>query len=193
MDSINYYTTTSDWQAILNQAVHSQKSNIDEHIKGYIIHLLIYSSFQIQQKLSVKDIAIMDANLDLIKLETNILREIADKCLLYAGLFPEKALTHSDGIQYFTKLGQSAYQAIARRSTETNREIYEHLSHKFLEIIEILHELRELTTEDKYLDPINAMAIWEATGSQYAYKYLLSQCKAAIPMHITEKTDKTYH
>jgi hypothetical protein len=97
------------------------------------------------------------------------LRILGDECLLFAGLFPKQAESKRVTIDYFIQLGQNAYHAVSR----TTDDLYALLASHFVLLTDIL----QTASNEPALLPLEAYERWQATGSERAYKILLTYTK----------------
>ena len=94
---------------------------------------------------------------------------IGDCCLIYAGLNSEHAATIGVPIAYLAQVGSAAY----RQFSELARDpVFELLSDYFVDVIGVLHGLREIEEDRICMDPLNAFQLWEETGSVHAWRTL---------------------
>lgn len=69
-------------------------------------------------------------------------REIGDRCLLIAGLFPKQAQRRCVGDDYYASWGQTAYAETAMRMRSTLGRLYSELAHMFGRLVCVLRLLR---------------------------------------------------
>lgn len=97
------------------------------------------------------------------------LQIVGDECLLYAGLFPLQAEKKHVKIDYFIKLGRTAYHNISSCATD----LYGSLAAQFVLLTDIL----QIARNESDLLPLDAYERWQTTGSHRAYKMLLLYTK----------------
>ncbi len=100
------------------------------------------------------------------------LREVGDKCLLFAGFFPEQAEKKQVKIKYFIELGQTAYIQVASLSKAGSASLYNALSYDFISLMEILHAIRGFSDPANELSPLQAFELWTDVKSQHALSIL---------------------
>src|SRR3569833_1614669 len=93
------------------------------------------------------------------------LREVGDKCLLYSGLFPERAARRRVKVSYFVDLGRSAYQHLSGRLGHDAATLYQRLAYTFVGLMDVLQTMRELGQQQARPDPLRAYELWRDTGS----------------------------
>jgi hypothetical protein len=77
-----------------------------------------------------------------VRLQADQLRDVGDRCLLTAGLFPGVAKRKRVSVHYFNDLGRSAYQGVSERVGLGLEHLYAALARRFEECVEVLNALR---------------------------------------------------
>jgi hypothetical protein len=96
----------------------------------------------------------------------DLLRELADKCLLFAGLYPEQAIKKGVEVDYFIRLGKTAYLTLSDLTALSLAELYYHLSEDFILLMNVL------------------LASWEFNPSRHGDKAdLIKSYKSYLPYH----------
>lgn len=72
------------------------------------------------------------------------LRDVGDRCLLIAGLYPQQAQRRLVGLEYFLSLGSQAYADLAVAAREVWAEFYRNLARRFARLVRVLVEVRRL-------------------------------------------------
>ena len=109
------------------------------------------------------------------------LRDVGDKCLLFAGFFPEQAEKKCVKVKYFVELGQTAYIQLAELSKRRSAALYHALGCGFVNLMEILHVIRGLRAPmADPLTPLQAIELWTDVNSQYALTVLRRRTSSAI-------------
>ncbi len=96
--------------------------------------------------------------------EADALIQVGDECLLLAGLFPQHLTRRSLNLNYFIKLGQSAYGALSLHT----HDLYEGLSRQFVVLTDVLFYVRESAV----LSPYDAYCRARDIGSEHALRIL---------------------
>lgn len=105
------------------------------------------------------------------------MREVGDHCLLFTGLFPQLAERRLVRISYFVGIGRNSYRQLAALLDRGVASMYGHLSETFIVLMDILHAMRELGGET-LLTPIQAMELWQQTGSRRCYRQVCRDGRA---------------
>ena len=70
------------------------------------------------------------------------LRDVGDRCLLIAGLYPGLAERRRVGIDYFVDLGRGAYFEVADASRNAYAALFEQLARSYRELVRTLRAMR---------------------------------------------------
>lgn len=87
--------------------------------------------------------------------------EVAEKCLLFTGLFPARAEKRLVNIRYWTDMGRTAYQQLAVATQEALSEFYETLAHEFVTLMTVLIACRQHPWLEPNISIIDAYSLWE--------------------------------
>lgn len=185
MSIMTNVTSTALWQEIVYEAEQSCSVMLKEELESYLVFLLMR---YINRPDVVKQIIASEflQSLELSAIQREVaLRDVGDKCLLFAGLFPNLAKKRLVRVSYFVKLGQAAYFRISKKSND----LYEDLSHQFVPLMDILQSIRQYTKKYPDLLPLEAYELWNDTGSQRALTVLkqYTQDSEAIPLTLPMK------
>lgn len=99
------------------------------------------------------------------------LREVADKCLLFSGLFPDFADKHVS-ITYFVDLGKQSYHLLGSNDRSALAKLFHALGIHFVSLMDVLQAMRELAGNQLSLTPIQAEELWRVTQSKHALTVL---------------------
>lgn len=165
-------TITAHWQALVQEAESSGHINIGEELESYLVFLLERFTSKPEIVKSVLGLEFLQGASDLGLKQQDELREVGDKCLLFAGFFPGRAERKRVRISYFVKLGQTAYAILSSHSKQKVSELYKALGIEFVPLMDILHLVRRIANDTNSLTPLQAQELWEDTSSQYALKEL---------------------
>lgn len=70
------------------------------------------------------------------------LRDVGDRCLLIAGLFPRLASRRRVTTDYYIDLGRGAYSTASERAPRCERELFADLAQAFCSLVEVLDAVR---------------------------------------------------
>jgi len=128
MNIVTRETATALWHEVVHEAEASCRIMLREEIESYLVFLLM-------RYIDRPDVIRQIVALDFLqgvestrKMREMVLRDVGDRCLLFAGLFPALAETRLVRLSYFVRIGQASYFRISRKSND----LYDHLSHQFV-------------------------------------------------------------
>jgi hypothetical protein len=153
------------WQDLVRDAENSCAIHLNEKLETYLISLLTRYLNKPEMTKSVFATALLEALEDSNNNRYAQLRDVGDRCLLFAGLFPRIAEKRRVKLRYFVDVGQSAYYAIA--ATE---DLFSTLALKFVPLMDVLQSIRQPPD----MLPLEAYEQWQELGSQRAYQLLKS-------------------
>jgi len=164
-------TSTAQWHRLVTDAEAEIGTHLDEDLESYLVFLLMRFT-------SRPDIAGSILALDYLhglqargQLQQEQMRDVGDICLLHAGFFPKRAEKRLVKISYYVDLGRSAYRHLANQSRTALANLFGHLSHEFVAIMDTLQAIQQLDQNHSMrLSPIEAVELWQDTGSRQAKK-----------------------
>lgn len=161
-------TSTAQWHALVNEAQVAAACQLDENMESHLVFLLM--RFATCPDMATRMIAIdyLEAILQSGKDRHQRLRDVGDHCLLFSGLFAERAGSRQVSISYYINIGRSAYQQLSEHMQRGMAEIYAQASHCFVVLRDVLHAMRELDANNPCMAPLLAHELWHKNGSQYA-------------------------
>lgn len=168
-------TATAQWQALVSEAELLSAIKLSEELESYLVFLLMRfsESPEVVHSIIAEELIENLNQLNKLKYDKNgALRDIGDKCLLLSGLFPGNARRRRVRISYYVKLGQSAYHSLSDAYANKLATLFCELSSHFIGLMDILHTIRSLTSEQMALDLLQAEELWSDTHSAYALKTL---------------------
>jgi hypothetical protein len=163
MSILTHDSTTALWHKVVLEAEQSCSIALQEEIESYLVFLLMR---YLDKPEWVKQIVALEflEGVTLAPLKREFaLRDVGDKCLLFAGLFPNIAKTRLVRLSYFVKMGQASYFGVSRKSND----LYDHLSNQFVSLMDVLQSIRQHPKTPDLL-PLEAYELWNDTGSQRA-------------------------
>ncbi len=165
-------TITAQWQSLVKEAESSNNLRLNDELESYLVFLLGYYNQRPDIANSILAKEFLTGMTEKYTRQRECLREVGDKCLLFAGFFPEQAEKKQVKIKYFIELGQTAYIQVASLSKPGSASLYNALSYDFLSLMEILHSIRSLSDPKKELTPLQAFELWTDVKSQRALTVL---------------------
>ena len=158
---------TAGWRALLTRAANDVDLALEQPVEDYLTCLLVRQIGRpttrhagLERGFALNFMADgSDQGFD----------DIAEQCLLFAGLFPEQAAEQMMPVSYFVRLGQDAYR---RHADASGDNLYALVGARFVKLMDVLQSMRDLDTECFCLDALSAYAQWQETGSAHAYRVL---------------------
>lgn len=167
-------TAMAQWHHLVSDAEAHCHCHIGETLQSYLVFLLMRFLKRTDIVHSILALEFLQASADTHPNTPHQhylqWREIGDKCLLLAGLFPALTERRRVNASYFIELGRSAYYQLAITRHE-QASLYSELVQAFVKLRDILQTLRELDGR-KCLSPLAALSLWEETGSPQALQNL---------------------
>lgn len=183
---------TAQWHELITDAQASSGIQLDTPIESYLIHTLINYTQR-------PDIAARIFAIDYLLAQhkqghaRNIqLRELADQCLLYSGLFPQHSKRRNVSASYYVDIGRSAYSDLSNEDNAWS-DIFADLSDNFVTLMDTLlaiHHMDSNEPDDFILDPLLALKTWQQTQSQQALKIFQQQTRSSNIVDFTAKLAK---
>lgn len=182
-------TTTAQWQSLLAEAQQRCSLVLHEDLESYLVFLLMRYTANAEMAHSVLALEYLNCQQQTHCKEQ--LRDVGDKCLLYAGLFPGRAQRKRVRTSYFIDLGQGAYTTLSEIELAGLANVFSELASEFVSLMSILQATRDITDPMTGLDPLSAHDLWADTQSAQVLVHL-QQFTAATPI-ATDTTKKDYH
>lgn len=167
------------WQSLIQEAQLSSDIHLNEQLESYLVFLLMHFCDKPQIAHSVLGLDFLDA-FDANHRKYWQLKEFGDKCLLFAGLFPERAQRRRVTLDYFVQLGQSAYGMLSQQTLKQESALYEELCQTFVRLMDVLQATREQTDQAIDTHFFTALSQWQHTGSEYALQKLQAMHPHAV-------------
>jgi hypothetical protein len=179
-------TPQAQWQALVHEAQAACHRHLDESLESYLVFLLMrfadrpYCTARIMAEDYLKSQSLRGEQ------RAGQLREVGDHCLLFSGLFPQLAERRLVPVSYFVNIGRSSYQQLSTVLDRGWSSVYSHLSEAFVILMDILHAMRGLGGET-VLTPIQAMDLWQDTGSRRCYEQMCADGRFSPAPASTDK------
>lgn len=184
-------TTTAQWHSLVQEAESASHLRLPEDLESYLIFLLHRFTSRPEIAGSVLALEYLQSMQEK-NIASQNLQEIGDKCLLFAGLFPGRALRRRVHISYFVKLGQGAYNSLAARGREKFADLYTNLSKGFVSLMDVLQVMREFDNQVLSLTPLQAQELWQDVASAHAHA-VLQRYAVGIPLFGSQDKFKINH
>ena len=163
---ILHETALSQWQALVVEAESQAAIQLPHDLEAYLVLLLSRFCQADQLGDTVIALSFLEAQQASGHLRLSLLHDVGDKCLLFAGLYPQLATRRRVNMQYFIQVGQTAYRLLGELKKTSMGLLFADLSQGFVSLMDVLLYCR--ASSDFNLSPIEAWELWSETQSQYA-------------------------
>lgn len=187
---IVHTSATANWLSLVNEAEAATACRLDEEIQSYLVFLLMRFTDRPGLASSVLAVEYLHSMQTVGRYGQIQLRNVGDKCLLYSGLFPQRAKRLRVKISYFVDMGRSAYQQLSEQVEYSAGAMYHRLAGTFVSLMDILQTMRTLSITADQLDPLQAYELWQDTGSRHALRTLHKKT-SATPLALYATIRKT--
>ncbi len=164
-------TSVAQWQALVQEAQAACGCNLDEALESYLVFLLMRFADKPHCTARIMAEDFLNSHLTQGSDRIDLLRDVGDHCLLFSGLFPQLAERRLVRISYFVNIGRASYRQLSDVLDHSWARVYGNISEAFIVLMDILHAMRGLGGE-ALLTPIQALELWQETGSQRCYRQL---------------------
>jgi hypothetical protein len=135
------------WTDLVHEAEDGAATRLDEELESYLVFLLMAHTRDVQLHRNAVAIDFLLAHAASGTRRKQELRDVGDRCLLLAGLYPEQAARRLVNVGYFLDLGSRAYHELANALNASIAELYSHLAEAFARLVRVLMELRRRTRD----------------------------------------------
>ena len=135
------------WTDLVHEAECNAATRLDEELESYLVFLLIGHTRDVQLDRNAVAVDYLLARAETGMRLKQELRDVGDRCLLLAGLYPEQAERRLVSVRYFLELGSHAYDELANALRAGVAELYGHLAQAFARLVRVLMELRRRMRE----------------------------------------------
>ena len=113
MDTIRQGAAAELWQSLVREACTRCGQALDEAQESYLVFVLLRHQRDGHLLARTQALEWLEAQLRVGSARSDALRDVGDRCLLIAGLFPALAQRRRVSVEYFIDLGRGAYQGVA--------------------------------------------------------------------------------
>lgn len=132
-------TQTAHWYSLINEAEAVCHYQLHQDLESYLVFLLMrfMQKPEVASSILVEDFfrAFHQAG----RLRNVNMQSVGDKCLLLAGLYPDRAKRQCGDLDFVSSLGKMAYRSINEYSTA---ELYQTLAKAWPVLQEVLYAVR---------------------------------------------------
>lgn len=173
-----YLRDTAHWYALMGYAQAETGHYIEQEVENYLVYLLETMSGDVVGAGPHKQVlAELNATFQPVR-EKHLVKvqEVAEQCIMIAGLFPEHARRTGISLLYFMETGQSAYRDL--HTAVPQSPVYSYIAKHYVNVIDVLQKLAELCGSCYPLDLIQACELWQETGSHHGLEFIINQTHA---------------
>lgn len=144
IETFQHGTPMQLWQALVHEAGRRAGHPLDETRESYLVFVLLRFQRDAQLLSHTHGVDWLDA-LELAgTARGDALRDVGDRCLLVAGLFPDVAERRRVSVGYYVDIGRAAYQGVADAGRRATAALYEQLAASYRELVRTLSAMRRL-------------------------------------------------
>jgi hypothetical protein len=171
------------------QAMARQRIKADENTAYYVVNLLTLFARsealfdQTENGLELKPLAKVIAEsleAELAAEQHYALQRVGDVALFVAGFLPDGLIAKLVDVDYYVRLGGSAYSALSESVRGSLRgrvfgAVFAELAEKFRDFVDVLNEVSAEAHSNTDIDVLRTYEIWLRTGSARAARLLRSK------------------
>lgn len=140
MQALKQGSATSLWHELVREGEARRRLALGETLEAYLV-------FALMRHLGDAALARRTMALDWLAaherpVTPDRLRDVGDRCLLIAGLFPRLAGRRRVSNDYFVDLGRGAYASAAQRAPRCERDLFAQLAEGFRSLVDVLGAVR---------------------------------------------------
>lgn len=143
MNAVRHGTAAELWQGLLREAEARSQVALDEMQESYLVFVLLRHQNDPDLLARVQALDWLRAQECAGRHRSDSLRDVGDRCLLIAGLFPAQAGRRRVSVDYFLTLGRSAYRDVADACRNAYAELFAHLAAHYEGLVAVLRGIRE--------------------------------------------------
>jgi hypothetical protein len=133
------------WQALVREAADGGGVRLDELQESYLVLVLLRYQCDDTLLARVQALDWLDAFGLPPSARSDALRDVGDRCLLVAGLFPGLAERRRVSVDYFIDLGRGAWREVAASNRAGYAALFAQLQDGYRELVRTLSTMRGAT------------------------------------------------
>jgi hypothetical protein len=138
---------TALWVDLVREAEDGAAIQLDEELESYLVFVLMGHTRDAQLHGNVMALDYLRARAQRGTRRKQELRDVGDRCLLLAGLYPEQAERRMVSLDYFLAMGSCAYDELSTALKAAVAQLYCHLAKAFAHLVRVLMEVRRRTRD----------------------------------------------
>ena len=140
MSSLMQQSATALWQGLIREGEQRRHLALGEELEAYLVFALMRHLGD--RQLTGRTMAEEYLQAHERPLRPDRLRDVGDRCLLIAGLFPRVARRRRVNTGYYIDLGRGAYASAAQRAPNIERSLFDRLAEAFGSLVAVLQAIR---------------------------------------------------
>ena len=168
-DILTRESATALWQELVRDAETRAGRPLGEDLESYLVFTLMRHYRDAPLAHRVVAVEWLEALQREGRQRSDELRDVGDRCLLIAGLYPELAQRRRVPLSYFVEVGRSAYDQLATDLRAALSELYAEVARAFAQLVRVLVEVRQLSGEWRGIAPIDRHALALQAGEPDAF------------------------
>lgn len=139
-DRVLHGTGTELWHELVVEGAQRARRALGEDVESYMVFALMRHAGDAW--LGARTLALDWLRAQEPPRRPDALRDVGDRCLLIAGLFPRLAERRRVNTRYYIELGRGAYAGAAERAPRCERSLFAELALAFFSMVEVLSAIR---------------------------------------------------
>lgn len=144
-------TSLAAWHSLVGDAERNTTAVLDEELQSYLVFLLMRFIDKPEYLSRALAIDFLEGVQQSGSPKRSLLRDVGDKCLLFAGLFPERVTRKQVSVNYCIDLGRTSYDLLSTLEKAQLAKLYASLCERFTHLLDVLCAMRQLSADKAYL------------------------------------------
>ena len=162
---LTHDTATALWHALVREGEQRAGRSLGEELESYLVFALMRHQGDAPLAHRIMAIELLEALQEDGRQREHELRDVGDRCLLIAGLYPELAVRRRVPLSYFIELGQGAYERLSVELRAAWARLYAELSQAFAQLVRVLVEVRRASRSLSLPSALDGHALALRAGS----------------------------
>jgi len=152
---VTHGSATALWLELVREAAERAGARLDEDLESYLVFTLMRHLGDAPLGHRIMALELLEAVLKDGRQRQLELRDVGDRCLLIAGLYPQLAERRHVPLRYFLDLGSGAYDQLGCELRAAVSALYAQLARAFGQLVRVLLEVRRLSGNWSGLAPLD--------------------------------------
>jgi hypothetical protein len=138
-------SSTQLWHDLVREGEDRAHARLPEDLESYLVFTLMRHLGDAPLAHRVMALELLEALVKDGRQRQDDLRDVGDRCLLIAGLYPDLAKRRRVPLRYFLELGSGAYDTLSQELRAALAALYAQLARAFSDLVRVLLEVRRLS------------------------------------------------